>query len=176
MTNYRRHYIDGGCYFFTLVLQNRQSDWLLRYVDELRAAFLEVKKRHPFEITAIVILPEHLHCILTLPEGDQDFSLRLRQIKANFSRKLPKTEPISASHLRKKERGIWQRRFWEHVIRDENDLKQYMDYIYFNPVKHGWVKQVVEWEYSSFHRDVALGLYSTVWGGEYKNILKDMGE
>jgi len=176
MTNYRRNYIQGGYYFFTVVLNDRKSDLLIKYINELRAAFSEVKRRHPFEIIAIVVLPEHLHCILALPEGDDDFSLRLRQIKANFSRKLPKIERISASRKKKQERGIWQRRFWEHSIRDDADLKRHMDYIYFNPVKHGWVKRVMDWEYSSFHRDVEQGLYVTAWGGGEVDELMDVGE
>jgi len=175
MTNYRRNYIQGGYYFFTVVLNDRKSDLLIRYINELRAAFSEVKRRHPFEIIAIVVLPEHLHCILRLPEGDDDFSLRLRQVKANFSRKLPKIERISASRKKKQERGIWQRRFWEHSIRDDEGLNRHIEYIYFNPVKHELVDYVADWEYSSFHRDVKKGLFTNSWLGNGDDLI-DVGE
>jgi putative transposase len=120
---------------------------------------------------AIVILPDHLHCIWTLSEGDDDFSTRWRQIKAAFSRQLPKTERHSQSRLNKGERGIWQRRFWEHAIRGDADYQRHVDYIHYNPVKHGYVTRVVDWPYSSFHRFVRLGVYPSGWAGAG---LKDM--
>ena len=175
MTNYRRNYIQGGYYFFTVVLNDRKSDLLLTYIDKLREAFSEVKKRHAFEIIAIVVLPEHLHCILRLPKGDEDFSLRLRLIKSNFSRKLPKLERISDSRKTKQERGIWQRRFWEHSLRDEEDLNRHIEYIYFNPVKHDLVNYAADWEHSSFHRDVKKGLFTNSWMGNGDD-LAEVGE
>ena len=176
MTDYRRLYMQGGCYFFTLTLQNRQQSLLIDYIDLLRSSIKTVKQSHPFSIDAIVILPEHLHCILSLPENDDNFSMRWRQIKAGFSRQLPVIEEKSRSRIQKQERGIWQRRFWEHLIRNEQDFNNHMDYIYFNPVKHGWVDRVVDWKYSSFHRDVKEGLYTQDWGSEYTETLHDIQE
>jgi putative transposase len=116
MTNYRRYRMKGGCYFFTVALAERWERLLTEYIQGLRTAFREVKAAHPFTIEAIVILPDHLHCIWTLPEGDDDFSTRWRQIKAAFSRQLPNLERRSKSRIAKKERGIWQRWFWKHAI------------------------------------------------------------
>ena len=166
MSNYRRVHIEGGCYFFTVALANRKLHLLIDNIEYLRQAFREVMKAHPFKIDAAVILPEHLHCVLTLPVNDDDYSMRWRQIKSAFSGQLPSTEQRSLSRIKKGERGIWQRRFWEHVIRDEQDYQQHIDYIHYNPVKHGYVKQTIDWKYSSFHRAVNWGIYSSNWGGE----------
>ncbi|MFI3191121.1 transposase [Crenothrix sp. D3] len=165
MTNYRRYRINGGTYFFTVNLAERQRSLLTERVDSLREAFREVKNAHPFVIDAVVILPEHLHTIWTLPQGDDDFSLRWRQIKSAFSRAIEKDERISNSRLRKQERGVWQRRFWEHAIRDEQDFNRRVDYIHINPVKHGYVKRAADWQFSSFHRYVKLGILSADWAG-----------
>ena len=137
MSNYRRSRVEGGCYFFTITLLNRQSYLLVDNIEHLRQAFRDVMKTHPFKIDAAVILPEHLHCILTLPTNDDNYSMRLRQIKSAFSSQLPLTERRSLSRINKGERGIWQRRFWEHTIYDEQDYCNHVDY---NPVKHGYVK------------------------------------
>jgi putative transposase len=110
-------------------------------------------------------MPEHLHTIWTLPGGNDDFSQRWRQIKSAFSREIAKEEPISKSRLCKQERGIWQRRFWEHAIRDEEDFRRHVDYIHFNPVKHGYVQKVADWPYSSFHQYVRLGILPEDWAG-----------
>ena len=166
MSNYRRVRVEGGCYFFTVALANRQSQLLTDHIDYLRQAFRDVMKAHPFKIDAAVILPEHLHCILTLPMNDDNYSMRWRQIKAAFSCKLPHTEACSLSRLKKGERGIWQRRFWEHTIVDERDYEQHVDYIHYNPVKQGYVKNTIDWKYSSFHRAVKLGIYPPSWGNE----------
>lgn len=136
---YRRVRIAGGCYFFTVALANRQSDLLIRNIDLLRSAVKEVIAQHPFKINAMVVLPDHIHAIWTLPEGDDNYSMRWMLIKRRFSLSLPKTEMISSSRLYKRERGIWQRRFWEHAIRDESDFLNHMTYIHLNPVKHGYV-------------------------------------
>jgi len=176
MTNYRRFKIQGGCYFFTVALNNRRCSLLTEHIDLLREAMNTVKAKHPFRVDSIVVLPEHLHCIWTLAENDADFSLRWRQIKSAFSRCIPDTEIRSKSRIRKKERGIWQRRFWEHAIRDEQDFEKHVDYIYFNPVKHGLVKSVMDWPYSSFHRDVELGIYPSSWGMEYVEKINVVGE
>ncbi len=165
MADYRRYRINGGTYFFTVNLADRDRSLLTDHIDTLRESFRVVKEAHPFEIDAIVILPEHLHTIWILPDGDDDFSLRWRQVKSAFSRGIAKEERISKSRLRKQERGIWQRRFWEHVIRNEEDFRQHVDYIHFNPVKHGYVQKAVDWPYSSFHRYVRLGILSADWAG-----------
>ncbi|MFZ2452728.1 MAG: transposase [Methylovulum miyakonense] len=165
MTNYRRYRIEGGCYFFTVNLAERKRQLLVEHIGLLRAAFREVMVAHPFKVEAVVVLPDHLHTIWTLPEDDTDFSLRWRQIKSAFSRGLVKNDRISASRARKQERGIWQRRFWEHAIRDSNDFQRHVDYIHYNPVKHGYVGQVTDWPYSSFHRFVHLGYLPVDWAG-----------
>src|SRR5258708_27668481 len=139
MPTYRRNIVAGGTYFFTVTLAERRLRLLTDHVALLRAAFRDTRLRHPFTIEAIAVLPDHLHTIWTMPEGDGDFAVRWAVIKASFSRMLPKGEPVSASRLRKRERGIWQRRYWEHTIRDEGDFARHVDYIHFNPVKHGHV-------------------------------------
>jgi len=165
MTHYRRLRQPGGTVFFTVNLADRRQRLLADHIDALRSAFQEVRQAHPFVIHAVAILPEHLHCLWELPAGDSDYSTRWRQIKAAFSKTLPQGEAISASRARRAERGIWQRRFWEHAIRDDADYAAHFDYIHYNPVKHGWVKRVRDWPYSSFHRYVRLGVYPDDWGG-----------
>ncbi len=164
MSNYLRYRVPGGCYFFTVNLLERKKHLLTEHIDLLRHAFRTVKQQRPFHIDAIVILPEHLHCILTLPENDTDFSGRWREIKKIFSKQLPATEYRSEVRINRHERGIWQRRFWEHTIRDETDYIKHIDYIHYNPVKHGWVTHVIDWQYSSFHHFVKQGIYSPTWG------------
>jgi putative transposase len=138
---YRRANAAGGTYFFTVNLAERRFDLLVRHIDDLRASMKKVKYAHPFAILTMVVLPEHLHAIWRLPPGDADYPLCWALIKAGFSRRLAKGEHIRASRQAKRERGIWQRRYWEHQIRDEIDLARYVDYIHYNPVKHGWVTQ-----------------------------------
>ena len=165
MTEYRRFQHPGATWFFTVNLAERHDNQLLTgQIDLLRMAFSQVKATHPFQIDAVVILPEHLHCIWTLPAGDSDFSTRWGLIKAYFSRHISKGERISQSRGKRGERGVWQRRFWEHLIRDEADYRQHIDYIHWNPVKHGWVKYVKDWPHSSFHGYVKLGIYPENWG------------
>jgi putative transposase len=158
MSNYRRFRVAGGTYFFTVNLLERRRDLLVRHIDALRAAVRATKQDRPFHIDAWVVLPDHMHTIWTLPEGDEDFSNKWKSIKTRFSQTLPRTERRSAVRVRKGERGIWQRRFWEHVIRDERDATHF-DYIHFNPVKHGWADKVVDWPFSSFHRYLRSGIY-----------------
>lgn len=148
---YRRVRVAGGCYFFTVALADRKSDLLIAHIDLLRTAVKTVKDQHPFTIDAMVVLPEHLHCLWTLPEGDDNYSARWMLIKRHFSMSLPKTENIKMTRLRKRERGIWQRRFWEHTIRDEQDFYNHIEYIHNNPVKHGYVSNAKDWPYSSIH-------------------------
>jgi putative transposase len=166
MTAYRRCRLPGGTYFFTVNLADRNKTLLTENIESLRGAFREVLSGHPFKIQAIAVLPEHIHCLWELPPGDCDYSMRWRQIKSAFSRTLPRDERISASRARKSERGIWQRRFWEHTIRDDAGYATRFDYIHYNPVKHGYVKNVKGWPFSSFHRFVRLGVYPTDWSGE----------
>ncbi|KJV05668.1 REP-associated tyrosine transposase [Methylocucumis oryzae] len=154
---YRRLYQPGARYFFTVVTENRQPI-LIEHIERLRAAFRLCKSRYPFEIDAIVVLPEHLHTLWRLPENDDDFSKRWMVIKRKFSAGLP-SRVISDSKTKKREKGIWQRRFWEHYIRDENDWRQHVDYIHFNPVKHGYVSRPQDWPYSSFNQAVHKGWY-----------------
>ena len=164
--HYRRAHARGGTYFFTVNLAERNKALLLDHIEILWDEFARVKNRYPLKIDGIVIMPDHIHSIWTLPENDADYSTRWRLIKSGFSRRLPKTESINVARQRKNERGIWQRRFWEHQIRDDNDFNRHMDYMYYNPVKHGYVTSVKEWPYSSFHRDVAAGVFSEDWGSE----------
>ncbi len=176
MTTYRRNFVAGGCYFFTVNLTERRSRLLTDQIELLRTAFRDTRQRHPFTIDAIAVLPDHLHTIWTLPEGDDDFAVRWALVKASFSRTLRKGEPVSASRRRKRERGIWQRRYWEHTIRDEDDFTRHVDYIHLNPVKHGHVEHVAAWPYSSFHRMVRLGFYPESWAGDVETRESGFGE
>jgi putative transposase len=150
MANYRRNLLLGGSYFFTANLADRRRALLTDHIDVLRAAFRRVRARHPFAIEAAVILPDHLHTIWTLPESDADFATRWRLIKGGFSHALPGGERISASRAAKSERGIWQRRCWEHTLRDEDDFARHLDYIHFNPVRHGHAVRVRDCHFPRF--------------------------
>ena len=161
---YRRANVPGGTYFFTVNLLDRRSDLLLRNVEVLREVVSEVKARHPFVIVAMVVLPEHLHAIWRLPPEDADYPMRWALIKAGFSRSLRKEEAVSTSRALKRERAIWQRRYWEHLIRDDDDLARHVDYVHYNPVKHGWVQQPMDWPYSTLHRYVRQGVLPQDWG------------
>lgn len=163
MSHYRRFRQPGSSWFFTVNIEQRAQPLLVQHIDALRAAFVYVKKRHPFQMDAVVILPEHLHCIWTLPEGDSDYSMRWSLLKAHFSRALEKAEERSSSRQRRNERGIWQRRFWEHGLRDEEDFHRHIDYIHWNPLKHGHVQNAADWPYSSFHHFVQAGMYPQDW-------------
>ena len=162
---YRRSTAAGGTFFFTVNLADRSTDTLVKHIDALRAATNQVKAAHPFTLLAMVVLPEHLHAIWRLPEGDADYPLRWSLIKAGFSRRLAKDEFIGASRRDKRERGIWQRRYWEHQIRDETDLARHVDYIHYNPVKHGWAARPVLWPHSTLHGYIERGLLTSDWGG-----------
>ena len=165
MSNYLRVRTAGGTYFFTVNLLERQRRLLVEHVDELRASFRAAHRARPFELLAIVVLPDHLHCVWRLPENDSDNANRWAQIKSGFSRRLPADERRSPSRRRHRERGLWQRRFWEHLIRDDDDLRHHLDYVHYNPVKHGHVRRVRDWPHSSFHREVASGRYPIDWAG-----------
>ena len=163
---YRRADTKGGTYFFTVNLAERKNTLLVDKIDALRDVMNKVKKQYLFKIDAIVVLPDHMHAIWTLPENDNNFAKRWMLIKSAFSRQIPEGERINKSRASKGERGIWQRRFWEHLIRDERDYEQHVNYIHFNPVKHGYVENVCDWPYSSFHDYVDRGLLPNEWGGE----------
>ncbi len=163
MPNYRRHLLPGGTYFFTVTLLDRRSRLLITEIAALREAVCQTRAKSPFHIGAWVVLPEHMHCMWTLPADDYDYSGRWRSIKTLFSKSLPTTEFQSPANLHRGERGIWQRRFWEHTIRDDRDYAAHMDYIHFNPVKHGLVQAAAEWPFSSFRRCVARGIYPLEW-------------
>ena len=157
MPNYRCADVPGGCYFFTVVTYRRQhilTDEPARRI--LREAIIKTRQHYPFVIDAWVLLPDHLHCIWILPTGDNDFSTRWNVIKTLFSRQMKRLyhnpEWMNTSKTKYRETTIWQRRFWEHCIRDQRDYVNHVDYIHYNPVKHNWVKQVRDWPYSSFHR------------------------
>ena len=167
MPNYRRAFVPGGTWFFTVnLLERHNNDLLIREINILRHSVRRVRNKYPFMINAWVVLPEHMHCIWTLPSEDSDFSLRWRLIKSAFSRALPKNERRSAVRTAAGERGIWQRHYWEHLIRDEVDYERHMDYIHYNPVKHGHVRVVKDWPYSTFHHLVSAGVYPVDWGDD----------
>ena len=164
---YHRAYMPGGTYFFTVVTYQRRPILATPYtVDVLRKAFRYTMERLPFTIVASVILPDHMHFIWTLPQETSDFSTRWRLIKSHFTRNWAEKDAISESisRLNKGEKDVWQRRFWEHTIWNDEDLAKHVDYIHFNPVKHGLVKQVKDWRWSSFHRYVREGFYDLDWG------------
>ncbi|MBL4884335.1 MAG: transposase [Planctomycetaceae bacterium] len=170
MTNYRRAFIPGGTFFFTVVTYHRRP--ILTSEPgrvSLREAIRSVQKRRPFTIDAIVLLPDHLHCIWSLPRGDADFSTRWRQIKTLFTRSYLSSDECEAesstSRAIKQEHAVWQRRFFEHTIQSEEELKRCVDYIHINPVKHGLVEKVSDWPWSSFHRYVQMQEYPLDWGG-----------
>jgi putative transposase len=166
MPNYRRAFVPGGCWFFTVNLLDRRQSLLVDHIASLREAVAATRQACTFTIDAIVVLPDHLHAVWTLPPGDCDFSTRWRLIKSRFARTLPRQERLSAVRVARHERGIWQRRFWEHLIRDEADYARHVEYCYINPVKHGLVACVRDWPHSSFHRDVRAGLFPEDWAGD----------
>jgi putative transposase len=156
MPDYRRLYVPGGTYFFTVALQDRRSRLLTEEIDRLRAAYRKVARQRPFETVAICILPDHLHSVWTLPEDDADFPTRWRLIKTAFTKSLPPSRDPAAGR-RTGERGIWQRRFWEHFVRDETDLEACVNYVHWNPVKHGLVANVEDWPHSTWRRFHSAG-------------------
>jgi putative transposase len=163
MSRYRRSHVPGATYFFTVTVADRQSSALTDQIDRLRAVYRKVCAARPFETVAICILPNHLHAIWTLPEGDSDYARRRNLIKGGFSRGLQADIELSASKQAKREKGIWQRRYWEHQIRYETDMQRHADYIHFNPVKHGLARRVQDWPLSSFHLYVRRGWLSADW-------------
>jgi putative transposase len=177
MPQYRRSTIEGGAYFFTVVTYDRLP---ILTMDDVRpllhSAWMDVHTRFPFTTIAVCLLPDHLHCIWSLPEGDANYSVRWKEIKRLFTKgylsQIGPGETRNASRLKRGEAAVWQRRFWEHTIRDQDDLHRHMDYIHYNPVKHGLVKRVVDWPWSSFHRCVIKGYYEIGWGEEVSREVK----
>ena len=173
MPNYRRAFVPGGTWFFTVnLLQRHGNDLLVREIDLLRQSVRKIRHQHPFHIDAWVVLPEHMHCVMTLLPGDSDFSLRWRLIKSGFSRALPKTEYRTDIRKAARERGIWQRHYWEHLIRDDDDYHRHVDYVHVNPLKHGHVQRVQDWPYSTFHQYVKAGIYPMGWGGDLEQSVR----
>ena len=180
MSNYARPKQPGATVFFTVNLIARGSDLLVRHLDVLRDAARRTKADKPFVIDAWVVLPDHMHCVWTLPEGDSDYAVRMASIKAQFTMDLralhgrsgfsptPARDPygvvggrrrvglkpdLPGEEPRGNEHAIWQKRFWEHHIRDEADYAAHVQYCWINPVKHGLVTAPGDWPYSSWHRD-----------------------
>lgn len=169
MSHYRRARVRGAVYFFTVVTCDRRPILTRPAVRAaLRAAWNQTAGERPFETLALVLLPDHLHCLWRLPEGDGDFSTRWRLIKARVTRALGggggRGEAASPSRQRSRERNLWQRRFWEHLIRDEDDLRRHLDYVHWNPVKHGLAERAKDWPFSTFGRHVRQGVYAPDWG------------
>jgi putative transposase len=178
MTWYRRWRLKGGVYFFTLVTYQRRPILVTPTARPLlRASIRQTQAERPFQVLAMVLLPEHLHCLWALPSGDADFATRWRLIKSRFTMQLLAAgfaEPRSTnSRQNHGEHAIWQRRYVEHLVRDEDDWKQHLDYIHYNPTKHGHVTAPRLWPYSTFGRYVRLGEYSPDWGSEEPASLAD---
>ena len=160
---YRRASTPGATYFFTLNTVDRSGQLLTEHVDALRESFRSVRRSRPFVLDAICVLPEHVHLLMTLPSEDADFATRVMLIKQGFSRRVPAGERISTSRTSRGERGLWQRRYWEHLIRDDTDFERHVDYIHFNPVKHGWAQRAADWPHSSIRRFIREGVIDAAW-------------
>ena len=156
---YRRAFAPGASFFFTVVTHKRLPILAgAETVEVLRSALRAVRLKRPFEIDAMIVLPNHIHCIWTLPPDDADFSTRWRLVKTWFTKHCdPALRPTDKTQL-------WQHRYWEHLIRDERDFQNHVEYIHYNPIKHGLANSAIEWPYSSFHNYVKNGLYSADWG------------
>lgn len=164
MVNYRRALVPGATFFFTVTLRDRRKDWLVAHVDELRAVFRDVRQRRPFNVDAIVVLPDHLHAVWTLPAEDADFPGRWRVIKAGFTRAVTR-HGVPLVRDRRGEYDLWQRRYWEHLIRDDEDFARHVDYIHHNPVKHGLATDPFHWRWSSIHAYARQGVIDREWRG-----------
>jgi len=175
MVLYRRNFVPGGTYFFTLTLADRRSSALVEHIGILRKAFRRARHKRPFHVEAIVVLPDHLHAVLTLPPNDADYPGRWRLIKTLFSNGVLEASG-SIPRYRSGELALWQRRFWEHTIRSEDDFSRHVDYIHFNPVKHALVSRVRDWPHSSFHRYVRQGVLPADWAGDMTETVRGYGE
>ena len=170
---YRRSFLPGGTFFFTVVAEDRKPLFSEpTNITTLRSAFREIQVQRPFTLEAAVVLPDHLHCIWTLPPGDADFSTRWRLINTWFTKHCDWALSAEDGKARtsRGERGLWQHRYWEHMLRDETDYRRHIEYIHFNPVKHGYVKAPMDWPYSSFRRYVKTGMYPPDWGGNVQEV------
>ena len=191
MSDYRRRYVPGGTYFFTLVTYRRRRLFTSSLARQLlRDAIRHCRQHRPFEIDAIVLIPDHMHIMMTLPPGDRDYPMRWNHIKRRFTmqwrRAGGKAADITAAQARDRHQGVWQPRYWEHTIRDEDDFANHFDYTHFNPVKHGYVDCPQEWPWSSFHRYAKLGVYDRNWACQQRQrqtmlkrldkLGRDMGE
>ena len=181
MPQYIRSYTKNATYFFTLVSYNRreilcEDDFLQAFKKSIK----QVQQQYPFEIIAWVQLPDHLHCIWEMPTNDADYSMRWSQIKRLTTQACPQyhlpIDELSYSRVKRNERGIWQRRFYEHEIKDEADFVRHMDYLHYNPVKHGLVERVINWQYSSFHRYVKQGFYLADWGDGLRGFTENFSD
>lgn len=181
MSHYRRANTAGATYFFTVVTYQRRP---FLCDDDVRAALrdgiIKVRERHPFQIDAWVLLPDHLHAIWTLPPGDANFALRWQQIKRHVTQqcgqRLHLPELMNDSKHKHRESTLWQRRYWEHQIRDDEDYQRHMDYVHYNPIKHGLVQRAVDWPYSSLQRYCASGVYNENWAAAVKTEDFNFGE
>jgi putative transposase len=175
MVRYRRNFLAGGTFFFTVALADRTSTALTDHIDALRAAIRAVRRVHPFVIDAVVVLPDHLHIVMTLPKEDAEFPIRWALIKRRFTTAVLRTGAVVA-RFGNGEYALWQRRYWEHTIRDDRDFERHVDYIHFNPVKHGLVPRVRDWPHSSFHAYVRQGLLPPDWAGDVRHTQHSFGE
>lgn len=169
MSDYRRWYVPGGTYFFTVVCYARHPFFhSLTAIQQLGDAMREIRDELPWSTLACVLLPDHLHAVWTLPSGDSDFSTRWQNLKSTFTRTWLDSGgyevPVTPAQKKKGNRGIWQKRLWEHLVRDEEELDAMVDYIHYNPVKHGYVQRPIDWKWSTFHRFVQVGHYDPQWG------------
>jgi len=164
MVQYRRNRVPGGTFFFTVTLRNRRATTLVDNIGALHEALRRTLQQRPFLIDAMVVLPDHIHAVWTLPSGDADYAGRWRLLKSCFTQSLARAGNGQSRNSRG-EYDLWQRRYWEHTIRDESDFVRHVDYIHFNPVKHDLVERAGDWPYSSFHRFVRRGLCSPDWAG-----------
>ena len=169
MSNYIRTFLPGGTFFITIVTYKRRPFLTTpTALQILKSAWRKTYRKMPFKLDAICLLPDHLHCLITLPENDSNFSKRIQMIKGLFSiqylRSGGEEGKRGISRKIKGEAAVWQRRFWEHTIRDEEDMQKHFDYVHYNPIKHSLVKSVVDWEWSTFHKYVRLGFYHENWG------------
>ena len=166
MPHYRRLWVPGASYFITIVTHHRRPLFAdERHVEAWREALRETQRARPFEVVAGVVLPDHLHLLISLPPGDADLSSRMGVAKATFSKSIgADISDASASRRRHRETDVWQRRFYDHMIRDDRDLEMRLDYIHLNPVKHGYCRCPRDWPHSSFHRFVSGGHYASDWG------------
>ncbi|CAM2949420.1 REP-associated tyrosine transposase [Legionella worsleiensis] len=175
MVNYRRNFVSGGTFFFTLTLRNRKSSVLIDQIHLLKEAVQITKAQHLFLIKAYVILPDHLHMIWQLPEGDANYSGRWKKIKALFSKSINKSA-FPLSKTRHNEYCLWQRRFWEHTIKDAKDFENHVNYIHYNPIKHGLVECLHHWPHSSFHHYFKTGKISRNWANSVLDPMGRFGE